>query len=53
MINKKLATTLNIKQLGFNGLRAFGFQTNFFNGGYELAPQTGTCHIAKPLNLTL
>jgi hypothetical protein len=44
-------TTHNIKQLGFRGLRAFVFQTNFSNGGYERAPKTQPFHIVKRYRL--
>jgi hypothetical protein len=37
----------NIKQLGFSGLLAFYFQTNFSNGGYRRAPKTQPFHIVK------
>jgi len=40
-------TTHNIKQLGFSGLRAFVFQSNFSNGGYRRAPKTQPFHIVK------
>ena len=46
-LNKSLPPTHNIKQLGFSGLRAFVFQTNFSNGGYERAPKTQPFHIVK------
>jgi hypothetical protein len=45
--NKAQGITHNIKQLGFSGLRAFVFQTNFSNGGYERAPKIQPFHIVK------
>jgi hypothetical protein len=46
-MNDKRLTTHNIKQLGFSGLRAFVFQSNFINGGYERAPKTQPFHIVN------
>jgi len=47
LYKKTLCTTHNIKQLGFSGLRAFVFQSNFFLGGYRCAPKTQPFHIVK------
>jgi len=47
MNNNAQHTTHNIKQLGFSGLQTFGFQTNFFLGGYRRAPKTQPFHIVK------
>jgi hypothetical protein len=33
--------------LGFSGLQAFIFQSNFSNGGYESAPKTQPFHIVN------
>lgn len=45
--NNKLVPTRNIKQLGFSGLQAFVFQTNFSPGGYERTPKTQPFHVVK------
>lgn len=46
-IKYKRATTHNIRQLGFSGLRAFGFQANYLLDGYRRAPKTHPFHIVN------
>ncbi|WP_271394141.1 hypothetical protein [Aequorivita sinensis] len=41
------ATTHNIKQLGFSGLRALGSRFSYFIGGQERAPKTQPFHIVN------
>jgi len=48
MQNKTL--THNIKHQAYSGLRALGFQTNFFLGGYKHTPKTQAFHIVKRYN---
>ncbi len=46
-LKELLATTHNIKQLGFSGLRGFGSRVNILVGGQDRSPKTQPFHIVK------
>ena len=46
-MNKHLATTHNIKQLGFSGLRAFCSRFSILVGGQERSPKIQPFYIVK------
>ena len=47
IMTNNMPPTHNIKQLGFSGLRGFGYRTNVFHGGYTRAPKTQPFRIVK------